>query len=367
MKMFEKKSSFKENFQSIEKFGYAYQRGLGKGAYGYVCAASRLDTQRQVAIKKIGKLDSLLVAKRTLRELLLLKHFKGSENIVSIETLLNCGPDFKEIYMVQTLMEADLHHIIQSKQPLTDVHYQFFLYQILKGLHVIHQSNVLHRDLKPGNLLINSNCELKICDFGLSRKIGEKDDEILTNYVATRWYRAPELMLSGNRYDKAVDLWSVGCIFGELLTGKALFPGKNYIDQLQLVFQTLGTPSKDILSKLCSSKSRTYVATLPSFDKQPFIKLFPKGTPMALDLLEKLLEYDPEKRPSCIQALQHPYLSQYFEAKDIEVPQSEVDFSFESQQDTAKSIRDRIYQEVLEYNQSELSSTLSSLKLSSNK
>lgn len=124
-------------------------------------------------------------------------------------------------------MEADLHHIIQSKQELSDIHYQYFIYQILKGLFAIHQSNVLHRDLKPGNLLVNSSCDLKICDFGLSRKVEETEEENLTNYVATRWYRAPELMLSGRNYFKSVDLWSVGCILGELLNGRALFPGSN--------------------------------------------------------------------------------------------------------------------------------------------
>ena len=124
-------------------------------------------------------------------------------------------------------MEADLHQIIQSNQPLTDVHFQYFIYQILKGLLVIHQSNVLHRDLKPGNLLVNKSCELKICDFGLSRKVEEKEDEFLTNYVATRWYRAPEIMLNGKAYFKAVDLWSVGCILAELMQNKPLFPGSN--------------------------------------------------------------------------------------------------------------------------------------------
>ena len=144
--------------------------------------------------------------------------------------------DFNEIYISQELMEADLHQIIRSEQPLTDAHYQYFIYQICRGVKYIHSANVLHRDLKPGNLLVNADCELKICDFGLARGYSDTPDPsggFMTEYVATRWYRAPEIMLSFKSYTKAsirfnvVDMWSVGCILAELLGGKPLFKGRD--------------------------------------------------------------------------------------------------------------------------------------------
>jgi mitogen-activated protein kinase 7 len=127
-------------------------------------------------------------------------------------------------------MEADLHSIIRSQQPLSDQHYQFFIYQICRGLKYIHSAEVLHRDLKPGNLLVNADCELKICDFGLARGVlppPEQNGGFLTEYVATRWYRAPEVMLSFRSYSKAIDMWSVGCILAELLGGTPLFKGRD--------------------------------------------------------------------------------------------------------------------------------------------
>src|SRR3981189_3241715 len=128
--------------------------------------------------------------------------------------------NFDSVSLYIELLEGDLHAIIRSGQPLTDAHYQSFIYQILVGLKYIHSANVLHRDLKPGNLLVNADCELKICDFGLARGFSidpERNAGFLTEYVATRWYRAPEIMLSFQSYTKAIDIWSVGCILAELL------------------------------------------------------------------------------------------------------------------------------------------------------
>ncbi|RUS13765.1 kinase-like domain-containing protein, partial [Jimgerdemannia flammicorona] len=163
-------------------------------------------------------------------------------------------------------MEADLHQIIRSEQPLTDAHFQYFVYQICRGLKYIHSANVLHRDLKPGNLLVNADCELKICDFGLARGFSDEGNAgFMTEYVATRWYRAPEIMLSFQNYTKAIDMWSVGCIFAEMLGGKPLFKGRDCIlldsvyfilffdvDQLNQILGILGTPDETTLKRVGS-------------------------------------------------------------------------------------------------------------------
>lgn len=128
----------------------------------------------------------------------------------------------------QELMETDMHRVIRT-QDLSDDHCQYFIYQTLRALKAMHSANVLHRDLKPSNLLLNANCDLKVCDFGLARSAASQEDNsgFMTEYVATRWYRAPEIMLTFKEYTKAIDVWSVGCILAEMLSGKPLFPGKD--------------------------------------------------------------------------------------------------------------------------------------------
>ena len=125
-------------------------------------------------------------------------------------------------------METDMHRVIRT-QDLSDDHCQYFIYQTLRALKAMHSANVLHRDLKPSNLLLNANCDLKVCDFGLARSAASSEDNsgFMTEYVATRWYRAPEIMLTFKEYTKAIDVWSVGCILAEMLNGKPLFPGKD--------------------------------------------------------------------------------------------------------------------------------------------
>merc|ERR1711937_689248 len=153
--------------------------------------------------------------------------------------------DFEDIYIVTDLMETDLHRVIYSKQQLTDEHFQYFIYQLLRGLKYLHSANVLHRDLKPSNILVNKNCDLKICDFGLARgfrKEGEEDNN-LTDYVVTRWYRAPEVVLLASGYTKAIDVWAVGCILCELIGKRPVFRGHDHLDQIKKIISVIGTPS----------------------------------------------------------------------------------------------------------------------------
>lgn len=252
-------------------------------------------------------------------------------------------------------MESDLHQIIHSRQPLTPEHTRYFLYQLLRGLKYIHSANVIHRDLKPSNLLVNENCELKIGDFGMARGLSaahaEESHFFMTEYVATRWYRAPELMLSLHHYSLAIDLWSVGCIFAEMLGRKQLFPGKNYVHQLQLILSVLGTPPERVVGSIGAERVRSYVQSLPSRAPVPLTKLYPQAEPVALDLLSAMLRFDPRERVSVCQALEHPYLAKYHEPDDEPVCVPAFNFEFDRQPMGREQIKEAILAEIQDFHQ----------------
>lgn len=252
-------------------------------------------------------------------------------------------------------MESDLHQIIHSRQPLTPEHTRYFLYQLLRGLKYIHSANVIHRDLKPSNLLVNENCELKIGDFGMARGLSaahaEESRSFMTEYVATRWYRAPELMLSLHHYSLAIDLWSVGCIFAEMLGRKQLFPGKHYVHQLQLILSVLGTPPESVVGAIGAERVRAYIQSLPFRAPVPLTKLYPQAEPAALDLLSAMLRFDPLERISVCQALEHPYLAKYHDADDEPVCVPAFDFEFDRQPMGREQIKEAILAEIQDFHQ----------------
>jgi mitogen-activated protein kinase 1/3 len=340
---------------------FQVQQLLGEGAYGIVCLALHKPTGTQVAIKKIQPFERSLFCVRTLREIKLLKHFKH-ENIISIFDIQKPKnyDEFKEVYIIQELMQTDLHRAISS-QNLTDDHAQYFVYQILRGLKALHSANVIHRDLKPSNLLLNANCDLKICDFGLARiddqKLGQSTSSpetkvsMMTEYVATRWYRAPEIMLTASKYTTAIDIWSVGCILAELLLGQPLFPGKDYRHQLILIFQVLGSPIGEDYQIIKSRRAREYIRSLPFYRNVPFKKIFPYANPLALDLLNKMLTFDPRQRITAVEALEHPYLASYHDANDEPVaePIPEDFFEFDRVKDqlSIPELKSMLYNEIV--------------------
>merc|ERR1712017_68882 len=227
---------------------------IGKGAYGVVCSASNSLTSERLAIKKISNaFENVVDAKRMLREIKLLRHLQH-ENIIKIRDILPppTREVFKDMYILYELMDTDLHQIIRSSQPLSD-----------------------------------ANCDLKICDFGLARTNSEK--EYMTEYVVTRWYRAPELLLSCAEYTAAIDIWSVGCIFAELLGRKPLFPGKDYVHQLNLITRVLGSPDESDLEFIDSEKAKRYMRSLPQCQRVVLGKYYPHSNPLALDLIDKML------------------------------------------------------------------------------
>ncbi|KAG6761122.1 hypothetical protein POTOM_034317 [Populus tomentosa] len=323
---------------------------IGRGAYGIVCSVLNSETNEMVAVKKIANaFDNQMDAKRTLREIKLLRHL-DHENVIGIRDVIPppLRREFTDVYIAMELMDTDLHQIIRSNQGLSEEHCQYFLYQILRGLKYIHSANIIHRDLKPSNLLLNANCDLKICDFGLARPTSE--NEFMTEYVVTRWYRAPELLLNSSDYTAAIDVWSVGCIFMELMNRKPLFPGKDHVHQMRLLTELLGKPTESDLGFVRNEDARRYIQQLDSHPRRSLAELFPLVHPLAIDLVDKMLTFDPTKRITVEEALAHPYLARLHDIADEPVCLEPFSFEFEQQPLAEEQMKDMIYEEALALN-----------------
>ncbi|XP_049404042.1 mitogen-activated protein kinase 17 [Solanum stenotomum] len=348
---------FKEFFTEYgEAHQYEIQEVVGKGSYGVVASAVDTHTGKKVAIKKINNVfEHVSEATRILREIKLLRLLRHPD-IVEIKHILlpPCPREFKDIYVVFELMECDLQHVIKANGSLSPEHYQFFLYQLLRGLKYMHTANVFHRDLKPKNILANADCKLKLCDFGLARAaFGDTPSAIFwTDYVATRWYRAPELCGSFySKYTPAVDMWSIGCIFAEMLTKQPLFPGDDVVHQLDLITDLLGSPSTEVISRIKNDKARIHLSSMTKKAPVPLSQKFPDIDPLALRLLESLIAFDPKDRPSAEEALAHPYFRGLanIEHEPSARPISKFEFDFERRKLTKEDITELIYREILEY------------------
>ncbi|VDQ01797.1 unnamed protein product, partial [Trichobilharzia regenti] len=212
-------------------------------------------TKEIIALKKIfDAFRNQTDAQRTFREIAFLQNFGNHPNIVRLYNVIRASSD-KDIYLVFEFMETDLHNVIKKGNILNDVHKQYIMYQLLKATAYLHSGEVIHRDQKPSNVLLDSYCSVKLCDFGLARSLkGRNKSETgskvncktllpaLTEYVATRWYRAPEILLACHDYTKGVDIWSLGCILGEMLIGTPLFPGTSTLDQIERIMAGLPKP-----------------------------------------------------------------------------------------------------------------------------
>jgi len=333
---------------------YQPVRILGSGAYAVVCEALDTRTGKKVAIKKNkGVFDHLTDARRILREIKLLMHFEHQDIIELIDVItpdLSEVETFNDVYLVMPKMESTLAKIIRSKQTLSDRHHQYFIYQILRGLKYMHSAGVIHRDLKPENLLVNGqDCNLKITDFGLARGVSKEDNiEKPTEYVVTRWYRSPEVMCSAGLYDDKVDLWSVGCIFAELILRRPLFLGQNYLDQLKVIFDIMGTP-KD-LEWIKTPEAKKWVQKLKPIDGKDLGEVLKGATPTGLDLIIQMLILDPSKRISSIQSLQHPYLCDFHKPEEeVDCPMFDLSFEFEESIKTKFGVRHMMYDALMSY------------------
>lgn len=337
---------------------YSVQQIIGEGASGVVCSAIDRTSGETVAVKRVSRgFDKVPVSVRILRELKFLRLLRGHENIVEIKDILMPGStrNFDDVFVVFELMPTDLNHVLRSKTELSPLHIQYFMYQLLRGIYFLHSAGVFHRDLKPNNILINNQCALRICDFGLARANFDNAPELAfwTDYVATRWYRAPELIMTHyTRYSTAIDIWSAGCIFAEMIgKGKPLFPGKDGYDQLQLMTAVIGSPSDEAISKVQSARVREHFQMLPRRGRRPFSQIFPHAEADACSLLEWLLEFDPAKRPSALDALSHPYFREFFDpnSEPVGKPIPKREFDFERMKLTPDGMRRLFLEEISLY------------------
>ncbi|KAF8796993.1 Mitogen-activated protein kinase 1 like protein [Argiope bruennichi] len=294
---------------------------IGEGAYGMVVSAVDTTTKEKVAIKKISPFEHQTYCQRTLREIKILTRFKH-ENIIDIRDIL--------------------------RAPTIDL-----MKDILRGLKYIHSANVLHRDLKPSNLLLNTTCDLKICDFGLARVADPAYDHtgLLTEYVATRWYRAPEIMLNSKGYTKSIDIWSVGCILAEMLSNKPIFPGKHYLDQLNHILNIVGSPSQEDMYCIINEKARTYLQSLPRKPKVPWTSLYPNANVQALDLLDKMLTFNSHRRITVEDALSHPYFTEYYDPEDEPVAEEPFKLEMELDDLPKERLKELVFEETVAFQQ----------------
>lgn len=339
---------------------YQQLKPIGSGAQGIVCSALDTEIGQDVAIKKLSRpFLNTTHAKRAYREFKLMRlvNHKNIIGLLNAFTPQRTLEEFQDVYLVMELMDANLCQVIQME--LDHERMSYLLYQMLCGIRHLHSAGIIHRDLKPSNIVVKKDCTLKILDFGLARTAGT--NFAMTPYVVTRYYRAPEVIL-GMPYKDNVDIWSVGCIMGEMIRGSVLFPGTDHIDQWHKIIEQLGTPSQEFMLRL-QPTVRSYVENRPRFEGYRFERLFPDmlfpqdsaehdklNAAQARDLLSKMLVVDQERRISVDEALNHDYIKVWWDASEVEAPApAPYDHCIDDVEHTVEKWKEIIYREVLEY------------------
>lgn len=284
---------------------YETLQKIGEGTYGVVFKARDRETNEMIALKRIRlEQEDEGVPSTAIREISILKELQHP-NIVRFMDVVHSD---NKLFLVFEYLDQDLKRFMDSvRAPSLDpTLIQSYLFQLLNGIEHCHRHRVLHRDLKPANLLIDRRGSLKLADFGLARAFGIPVRHY-THEVVTLWYRAPEILLGAKKYSTPVDIWSIGCIFAELVTRSPLFPGDSEIDQLYKIFRALGTPTEDVwpgVSDLPDFK--------PTFPRWPPVSLrntVPALDDVGLNLLTQMLLYEPSQRITARDALNHPYFA----------------------------------------------------------
>ena len=284
---------------------------VGEGAYGIVYKCKNKETNKYVAIKKFKETEDELVQKTMKRELKMLQQLKHPNIVEFQESFTHKG----NLFLVFEYCEKNLLEVLEeSPDGLSPKLIKSFIYQICKAIAYMHKNNMIHRDIKPENLLIDENLNLKLCDFGFARKVklDKNNNNIneMTDYVATRWYRSPELLLSGGIYGPEVDYWAVGCIMGELADGNPMFPGENETDQINCIIKVLGNLPEDLVNMfyknpIYEGKELLHVSKVKSLERIYMGKL----GPTAIDFMKGLLQLDPKKRLNSETVFKHKYFS----------------------------------------------------------
>ncbi|KAK9509072.1 hypothetical protein O3M35_006471 [Rhynocoris fuscipes] len=290
---------------------------IGEGAHGYVLHGRRKSDNKEVALKKVSvkKLnEGIPVA--ILREI---KTMQALESMYVME-LLDFFPKGAGFVLVTDYMPSGLWEVIHDEEnPPSEALMKSYMTMLLKGVRHLHESGIMHRDLKPANLLIGSDGILRIGDFGQARPMWKEKGKVYTQQVATRWYRAPELLYGTKRYNEAIDLWAVGCIFAELIIKKPLFPGETDIDQLALVIKCLGSPNETNWPGHKTLPDYNKISFAPS-KPIPWTTLLPGASQSAIDLVKSFVIYNSRKRLPASQALNH----QYFSIAPLAINESEL-------------------------------------------
>ena len=278
----------------------------GEGTFSEVLKAQDIKSNKMVAIKCMkNHFDSVDQVNR-LREIQALRRLSPHQNIIKLHEVLY-DRSTGRLALVFELMEMNIYELIRGRrQYLADDKILHYMYQLMKGIDHMHRNGIFHRDIKPENVLI-LNDALKLADFGSCRGIYSKQP--FTEYISTRWYRAPECLLTDGYYNYKMDIWGVGCVFFEVMSLYPLFPGNNELDQIHKIHSIMGTPPPDLLQKL--ARHGTHMDfDFPVKQGTGIARLLPHASADSLDLLTKLLTYNPDDRPSARQALRHPYFKE---------------------------------------------------------
>lgn len=326
---------------------------LGKGAYGMVWKVIEKRTRRVVVLKKcfdvLGRPED---AQRMYREIMFLQVLNGHDNIIKMQHVIR-SESGQDMYITFDFMQADLHSVIRANvlQPL---HVKYIVYQVLKALKFVHSAGIVHRDVKPSNLLLNADCHMKICDFGLARslEIGSNmiENARLTEYVSTRWYRSIEVLLGSTHYTFAVDIWAVGCIYAEMLLRRPLFPGTSAVDQIVKVLELIGRPGVPDIDSVNSAYASTLLEMLPILRPVSFVETFPDVSAEALNFMSQCLCYNPHRGSRCSveEALRHPFIAEFHDPDDEPAFGQRMCLALDDYQlFTAQEYRQAIYEAIV--------------------
>ena len=299
---------------------YEFCQKLSFGAYSVVWKVRDKMSRRFIALKKMYQcFRNAEDAQMTYRELMYLHEFKGHDNIVLLKDIIG-DKTTNDLYLTFEYMGADLRAAIAA-EVLSDTHQKYVVYQILRGLKALHSAGVIHRDLKPSNILISEDCHVRIGDLASCRSLSETHVEgvnrdILTQYVGTRWYRSPECILGSQVYGTPIDMWGLGCILAEMMSGRVMFPGNSTLDQLRCIIQITGRPTVEDIRSTGSPIAEIIMADVMQPEPIALSELYPEASAESLDMIRMMLQYNPQRRVQVLQALRHPYVVDFHNPDD---------------------------------------------------